>query len=113
MDMIRQSISILLCASSLAIAQKSDTSKVCWRARPLAECKSWVVTEVAVVSPIQSTASRTERGGGIYPIDDFSTHVAVTLGGMRNGRPNVAIGLTGSLMQAGILGELPGRIEVR
>jgi hypothetical protein len=113
MDMIRPSIAILFCSSSAVIAQKPDTTSICWRASALASCKSWIVSEVAVVKPYFSTQSRTERGGGIYPIDDFAAHVAITLGGMRNVRPDAAIGLTGSLMAASILGELPARIEAR
>lgn len=112
-DVIRLSISILFFISSTVVAQKSDTTRVCWRASALANCKSWIVTEVAIEHPWNSSQSKTERGGGIYPVDDFTTHLALTLGGMKNIRPDAAAGLTGSLMAASTVGELPARIEVR
>src|SRR4051794_33433663 len=96
MDMIRRSIAILFCISSATFAQKSDTTHVCWRARPAAICKSWIVTEVAMERAAYSTKSDESPSRGLYPRDDFSTQFALTLGGMRNVRPTAAGGLIGS-----------------
>ena len=115
MDMIRLSIAILFCISSVVIAQESDTSRVCWRARALANCKSWLVTETAVEIPIYSSMSRWQGypSGGSYPSDDFATRVALTLGGMRNLRPNAGVGLTATLATTEHSEESITRVEAR
>ena len=116
MDMIRRSIAILFCISSATSAQKSDATHVCWRARPAAVCKSWIITEVAMERAAYTTKTMTQQGspsGGFHPIEDFSTQFALTLGGMRNVRPAAAVGLTGSFVGTPHAEERLGRIEAR
>ena len=104
---------MLIVASTVAFAQKSDSSRVCWRPRPLAKCNAWIVTEAAIEMPMMSTSAKhllvgmTDGSG--YVSDDFSTRLAFTLGGMVNRGPKQAVGLTLSMLNA----DLPGRIEAR
>jgi hypothetical protein len=114
--MIRRSIVILFCISNAAAAQKTDTTHVCWRARPAAICKSWIVTEVAMERATHTTTTTPQQGfqsGGLYPIKDFSTQFALTLGGMRNVRPAAALGIIGSVVATPASEEHLGRVEAR
>jgi hypothetical protein len=134
--MIKRSIVILIGLSSVAFAQNPDTSNVCWRPRPLAKCKSWIITDAAVETLGASTSAKhlivglTDGLG--YVSDDFSTRLAFTVGRMVNlegarrategklngptesGRlvnrgPKSAVGISLSMVNT----DLPGRIEGR
>ena len=109
MIVFRRSIIILIGASTVAFAQKSDTSRVCWRPRPLAKCNGWIITETGVEMPTTSTAERHFFGTYESVNEDFPTRLAFTLGGMVNRGPHQAVGVTVSMLN----GDLPGRIEGR
>jgi hypothetical protein len=109
--MISRSIVILLSVSAAAFAQKTDTSRVCWRPNALAKCNGWIVTEAAIEMPTTSTSAKHLLVGSTdgYVSDDFSARFAFTIGGMVNRGPNQAVGVTLAMLNA----DLPGRIEGR
>ena len=107
---------LIFLATDATMALPQDTvrrpSFVCWRPRPLASCRSWVVTEAAAEFPAASTSARhlLVGGGGTYYVsDDFETRLAFTLGAMVNRGPTHAFGAT--VASTGV--DIPGRIEAR
>jgi hypothetical protein len=107
------SIALLGMTTSLAGAQSSGNSPVCWRPRPLEKCKTWVLTEAALESPVSSTSQKHllvgyPNGEG-YVSNDFEARLAFTLGLMKNTNRNSAFGLGVSMLN----GDLPGRVEAR
>jgi hypothetical protein len=90
-------VSSVVFVSSVASAQQPDTSSVCWRARPHATCKSWIITEAQVEVPM-TTTHRIHRfvGGPSVERRDFETRLGFTGGVMFNTRSDRALGLTGS-----------------
>jgi len=109
-DMLRRSILTSIIVAHTAIAQQSDTTPVCWRARSLAKCKTWIVTEASLEQLVSSSsADRATANGGTYRSDDFSTQLAFTVGGMKNRDSVNAFGITGSLL----FGQPSARIEGR
>ena len=104
------SIFLAFAPSTTASAQKSDTASVCWSARNIAKCKTWMITESAIEIPLTSSRSqRTYSWGESYYVDDFSPQVSVTLGGMVNGGPKDAFGATWTATG----GEVHHRVELR
>jgi len=106
-------MAILIASASVAFAQNPDTSSVCWRARPLSKCKSWIITETALEMPAASTAAKhlyaaTTDGSG-YISADFEARFAFTIGAMMNSGARQAAGATVSMLND----DLPGRIEAR
>ena len=106
-------MAILIAFANVAFAQNPDTSSVCWRARPLSKCKSWIITEAALEMPAASSTAKhlyvgTADGSG-YVSADFETRLAFTVGAMKNSGATQAFGATVSMLNA----DLPGRIEAR
>lgn len=94
--MIARSVMILFASTTPLVAQNLESSIVCWSARPLANCKGWVVTEIGFESAFASTIgpplhaySRRTR--------DFATRVTLTIGRMKNTKPDEATGFTVSV----------------
>jgi hypothetical protein len=109
-DMIRRALLLSIVVANAAIAQRSDTTAVCWRARPLAKCKTWIVSETSIEQLLtSSSARRSIAGGGSLESDDFSTQLAFTAGGLKNLDAETAFGFTGSLL----MGQPSARIEAR
>lgn len=102
-------------AGGQAPSSPVDTAApICWRARPLAECRRWVITEVAMEQPMGSTgADHTFGPGGSYYSDDFGTRLTFTLGGMKNVGPTRAVGLTAALSMDDPDALVPNRVEAR
>src|SRR4051812_12529686 len=96
-SVIRRSVFLVCAISGAALAQKSDATSICWRPRPLAGCKSWVVTEAAVEAPISSTSTRHYLvgypNGEAYVSNDFEARLAFSLGVMKNVDSSSAFGL--------------------
>ena len=111
--MIRRSILLVFAVASAGFAQKPDTSAVCWRPRPLAQCRAWVITEAALEAPVSSTSATHLLVGYLngegYVSDDFGARLAFTLGFMSNRGSKSAVGFGMSMLN----GDLPGRIEAR
>ena len=87
---------ISIASATLLVAQKSESSSVCWTARPLANCKSWLVTEIALESAIASTTAPA-RNEWTSSARDFETRVVLTLGVMTNTKPDAATGFSVSV----------------
>jgi len=101
-------------AALMFVAGLLSAQPVCWRARPLDQCRSWIVTEAAVEMTIASTSANHTFGGySSYVSDDIPSRVAFTFGSMWNRTPSTALGFTGTLSMADPDGLLPNRIEAR
>jgi hypothetical protein len=107
---MRRPVTILLiCGAASVQAQATTASAVCWRAKPLANCKTWVITEAAVEARMTSTSSAQLASGNNYVANDFGSRLAFTFGGMKNLDDKRAVGLT--LSRTG--GASPARVEGR
>ena len=89
--MVRKVLVLVFGISSVGAAQ------VCWRARPEATCKSWIITEAIAEVPVIST-SGTYRvpGGPLIERRDLQPRFVVTGGMMFNTSPDRALGFTAS-----------------
>jgi hypothetical protein len=89
---------------------------MCWmRARPAPRCRTFLVTEVGVETPLYSTAARAGSFGGANEllIPHFETRILFTVGGMVNRGQNSAIGGTVSVDNRDPNGVVPSRLELR
>jgi hypothetical protein len=69
-------------------AQSSGAPRsLCWRPRPQAECKAYLVTEMRFEAPLFTT-----RTGGLNPIEDFEGRFVWSVGPMWNRTTDVAWG---------------------
>jgi hypothetical protein len=105
-------VAAMIVVAGDATAQAATASPVCWRPRPLAACRSWVITEAAAEFPATSTSAPHLLVGGdgaYYVSDDFETRLAFTLGAMVNRGPTHAFG--GTFASTGV--DIPGRVEAR
>jgi len=103
MIMIRKTFSILIAFASIASAQNSSGSPICWRPGPLVNCQTWLITEAAIEAPLSSTAVMPST------VHDFDRRLAFTTGLMKNTDSMSAVGATLSVVDE----NLPGRVEAR
>jgi hypothetical protein len=108
---MRRPVTILLiCGAASVQAQATTASAVCWRAKPLANCKTWVITEAAVETRITSTSNARQVSANYsYVANDFGSRLAFTFGGMKNLDDKRAVGFT----MSGLSGVAPARVEGR
>lgn len=101
--MIRLVLIAIVVVAEILGAQ--SPTAVCWRARPVESCRSWIVTETAIEMPVRSTYSLHPLGAGVTEQNaDFGGRVTFTGGVMFNLSAKDALGFTGTI---------PGRIEGR
>lgn len=92
--MIARSIIISIASATVLVAQKSESSSVCWTARPLANCKGWVVTKIGLERAVASTTVPPRSASDPSSLPDFATRVVLTVGGMKNRDSVLATGFT-------------------
>ena len=109
MIMIRKSFSILIAVTSIAGAQNSNRSAVCWRPHALANCQSWIVTESAIEGRIASSSPYRYDSMGRPYTNATPIRVPLTGGVMVNVGDRRAIGL----IAAAMAGDIPARFETR
>ena len=97
-------------STSLGAQARDSTRSLCWRARSLALCKTFLVTEAAIELPVTTTAKTFDDPSGYrFVSDDFETRLAFSVGVMKNTGPKTAQGITLSAFSE----QIPNRVEWR
>jgi hypothetical protein len=86
----------------------TGTRDLCWRARPAARCRTYLVTDVGYEHPVISSRLGAV-GGGFEPDPDFAGRFVVSIGVMANRGPSTAWGGVASVAT----GEDPEKISLR
>jgi hypothetical protein len=77
-----------------ALTAPASAQSLCWKRRPLTECKTWVVSEAG----FEKSVGQTSIGHKLtYPRNDFMSRLTLSLGLMSNRGTDHALGLTASL----------------
>jgi hypothetical protein len=105
-------VATLFAIAGALTAQPTPTAlQTCWRPAALAQCRSWVVTELGYETTFGMTTGAQVNSS--YAIDDFPGRFALTLGYMRNRGPIHAVGATATIAKDKPDGFITNRLEMR